>query len=67
MQESQTTLNVPQGDIHVTSLKYVMQNQSLCVGYNVQGAFQMFSLKTLDLDFSGFAQGNTYFSFPVIN
>jgi hypothetical protein len=59
MQESQSTLSVPQEDVYVTTLKYVMQNQSLCVGYNIQGAFQMFSLKTLDLDFSGFAQGNT--------
>ncbi len=38
MQESQSTLSVPQEDFHVTSLKHVMHNQSLCVGYNIQVA-----------------------------
>lgn len=47
----------PQEEVCVTALRYIPQNQSLCVGYNTQGAFQLFSLKTLDLDFSGFAQG----------
>ncbi len=57
MHESQSALSIPQENVCVTAMKYVPQNHSLCVGYNIHGAFQMFSLKTLDQDFSGFAQG----------
>lgn len=57
MHESQAVLSMRQEDITATVVKYIPQTQSLCVGYNMQGAFQMFSLKTLDLDFSGFASG----------
>lgn len=57
MQETQAELTVHQEEVRVTALKYFPQNRSLCVGYNIQGAFQLFSLKTMDLDFSGFAKG----------
>lgn len=57
MHESNAVLSVRQEEISATVVKYISQNQTLCVGYNTQGAFQMFSLKSLELDFSGFAQG----------
>ncbi len=57
MHESNAVLSVRQEEISATVVKYIPQNQTLCVGYNTQGAFQMFSLKSLELDFSGFAQG----------
>lgn len=57
MQENQAVLSVRQEEVRVSVIKYIPQNKSLCVGYNIQGAFQIFRLKTLDLDFSGFAQG----------
>ena len=58
MHESQAVLSLRPDQVSVTVLKYVPQTKSICVGYNTQGAFQLFSLKTLDIDFSGFAQGN---------
>ena len=57
MHESQEVLSMPQEEVSVTALRYVAQSQSLCVGYNTQGAFQIFSLKSLDLEFSGLAHG----------
>ena len=65
MHETQAVLSVRQEEVCATVLRYIPQNQTLCVGYNTQGAFQLFSLKTLDLDFSGFAQGNKYFYLPL--
>lgn len=60
MHESGAVLSTRQEDITATVVKYIPQTQSLCVGYNMQGAFQLFSLKTLDLDFSGFASGKRH-------
>jgi hypothetical protein len=57
MLESNAVLSLQQEEISATEVKYIPQNQTLCVGYNTRGAFQMFSLKSLELDFSGFAQG----------
>ncbi|XP_057381407.1 protein ELYS-like isoform X2 [Daphnia carinata] len=57
MHESNAVLSVRQEEVSATVVKYIPQNQTLCVGYNTQGAFQMFSLKSLELDFSGFATG----------
>lgn len=57
MHETRAVLSVRQEEVSATVVRYISQNQTLCVGYNIQGAFQLFSLKTLDLDFSGFAQG----------
>ena len=67
MHESHEVLSKPQEEVCVTALRYIPQNQSLCVGYNTQGAFQLFSLKTLDLDFSGFAQGVCYLNPLIFN
>ena len=61
MHESQTVMTKRTEEVCVTALKYVPQTKSICVGYNMQGAFQLFSLRTLDMDFSGFAQGNFLF------
>jgi hypothetical protein len=49
--------SVKQEEIRVSVVKYIPQNKSICVGYNIKGAFQMFCLKTLVFDFSGFAIG----------
>jgi len=60
MHESQAVMTKRPEEVCVTALKYIPQTKSICVGYNIQGAFQLFSLKTLDIDFSGFAQGNFF-------
>ena len=57
MQENQAVLSVPQDQVKATVVRYVPQSRTLCVGYNIHGAFQLFSLKSLDLDFAGFARG----------
>lgn len=66
MHETQAVLSIRQEEVWATVVRYIPQSQTLCVGYNIQGAFQLFSLKTMDLDFSGFAQGTLCFDILII-
>jgi hypothetical protein len=57
MHESNAVLNFRQEKVSAIIVIYILQNQTLSVGYNTRGAFQMFSLKTFALGlFCGFTQ-----------
>ena len=63
--ESNAVLNFLQERVSAIIFIYIPQNQTLSVGYNTRGAFQMFSLKSFVLVFCGFTQRYVKYSVPL--